>query len=292
MKTRIRKTIWRLKSLCWMVLRSVNVLALVLFVAIAVHFLSLIHHNQHKVITLLIKGLHDNWFLAIVLVINGIMLGPVRYWRQKRWYQNNLLGVYQGINIYDLRTVKTEQNNFLERTKQALDLVQKYDSRRFRRIQRCCKNIANKELVSGGSYQSVTKTCSIDLSHYHFEQHPKWYLHQYASTLVHEATHGLMDANAIPYNKALRLRIERLCNQEERRFLSRIHATALQVADAEPDEEWLERYWNRIGYAELWKERMKDAPQPPPSQAARLWERLMKKARRVGGRLFSKSKMA
>ena len=44
----------------------------------------------------------------------------------------------------------------------------------------------------------------------------------YAATLVHEATHGYIEAKGFRYIKPNRLRIERICRSEENRFLSRI----------------------------------------------------------------------
>jgi len=231
---------------------------------------------------------HFNWRISLVLLIEGLLLGFVSVWAYKRRYRRNMLATHKGIGICDMRQVRVGQKDFVEWTRQAIDLVEKHDLRRFRRIQRHCRYIANRELVSAGAYSAWAKACLVDFSGADFEHHPEWYLIFYAGLLVHEATHGVMDAKKIPYDKAMRLRIEYLCRKEERRFLNRICPAALSLIAAEPDEEWLRRYWNRKEYAKMWKERMKDVRQSASSNADHVWERLREKARRIRAGLLSR----
>jgi len=79
----------------------------------------------------------------------------------------------------------------------------------------------------------------------------------YASTLVHEATHGLFYARGIPYNSKLRTRIEQICHEEEHRFLNHLGLTAESLAklknlrrfDAEAyQKQWSSTFFQRFRY--------------------------------------------
>ncbi len=81
---------------------------------------------------------------------------------------------------------------------EALHLISLYDVRRFRRVQKYIRYIIYRENISAGTYDKHGKVCWIDLSYFPFESDPEWYLAQYAAALVHEATHGWIDARKIP----------------------------------------------------------------------------------------------
>jgi len=66
------------------------------------------------------------------------------------------------------------------------------------------------------------------------------YIVQLACTLIHEATHGEIEAHNIIYSKRNFQRIERICDQEEKRFLARIKNEA---SDYKFDIAWWEEYW-------------------------------------------------
>jgi hypothetical protein len=62
-----------------------------------------------------------------------------------------------------------------------------------------------------------------------------YFLTAYASTLVHEATHGVIDARGIPYNKRFRERIELVCIHEETKSVSRIAPDLVNVIVGDPN---------------------------------------------------------
>jgi hypothetical protein len=122
---------------------------------------------------------------------------------------------------------------FAQATRAALEMIQRYDPRRFRVMEREVRLIVNQSLVSGASYDRSIRQCKIDFARYwvdadgHLCTDPKaedyeWYLSRYASTLVHEATHGRLDSLHFAFTKNTRLRIERICVSEQRRFLAHL----------------------------------------------------------------------
>jgi hypothetical protein len=76
-----------------------------------------------------------------------------------------------------------------------------------------------------------------------------WSVWHNARTLVHEATHGVVNSWRIPYTPELRARIEKLCVAEERRFLGRVGrlrpelSELAAIMEREFDAPAWEKYW-------------------------------------------------
>jgi hypothetical protein len=87
----------------------------------------------------------------------------------------------------------------------------------------------NLRLYSGFGWVQLSKLAQNRLSSESQAKDHDWYLYCYASTLVHEATHGAIYSGYVTYTKRNRLRIEKLCHTEERRFLQNLDA---------PDRSW------------------------------------------------------
>ena len=128
---------------------------------------------------------------------------------------------YKGIVLCDLNFNDADDYDFLRRTKEALDLIEARDPRRFRRVQQEVRYITNIELNSCGTYRLSTKCCSVDFGKYPFDKNADWYRCCYAGLLVHEATHGSLFAKGFPYNPSNREQIERICHAEAQRFMRR-----------------------------------------------------------------------
>ena len=141
---------------------------------------------------------------------------------------------YKNIILADVNHDEADDQEFLSRTKEALDLIERVDPRRFRRVQNEIKYIVNAELISTGQYWRENKVCPVDFGRFRLWPNQDWALHFYAGLLVHEATHGRLHARGISYTQATRERIERLCEMEARRFLGR----------ARP--EWAEQMFGRF----------------------------------------------
>ena len=157
------------------------------------------------------------------------------------------LGGYRGIRISSFTLSHISGEEFTGRTIEALQLVERTDPVRFRRIQRQIRFIVHAELRSGACYQRLGRFCFIDFTRYDFSKDHDWYLYSYASTLVHEATHGAVYSDYVAYTKRNRLRIEKLCHTEERRFLQNLdvpeRAWSEQIAGAF-DEQYFLKYFS------------------------------------------------
>jgi hypothetical protein len=164
--------------------------------------------------------------------------------RAERVYRDNTITTYEGISLCNLSNQKSNELEFIDSTKKALDLVLQNDLRRFRRIQRFISYIVNRELISGGNYDERLRACNVDFTFFKVREDFEWYLLQYAGLLVHESTHGLIAVHGIPYNRKTRMRIERLSKEEEKRFFMKI-SSPWNVDDffREDDERWLKQYW-------------------------------------------------
>ena len=163
------------------------------------------------------------------------------YCALKFGYNKNLMHIYQGIRICDVDDfdpLRREQNR--KHFVQALEIIKQGDPRRFRRVQRRLAYIVNGVCLGGAEYNHPLKVCYVDLKRFDFTSDEKGYVLQLARALVHEATHGEVEAHGITYNKSNRLRVERLCYQEEMRFL----ALVMPEANHETfDKNWWEDNW-------------------------------------------------
>jgi len=173
-------------------------------------------------------------------------------------------GSYLGIRLCDLNFDETDDPAFLSRTKEALDLIRKADSRRFRRIQEEIGYILNGELTSGAGYSRLFKICQVDFGRFKSSEYPDYWIRAYACTLIHEATHGAIYSHGIPYTHANRSRIERLCHEEKWRFAQRLNDgetdwARLLVGDF--DETGWHLYWygSRWTQAKLLLRRIKES---------------------------------
>jgi hypothetical protein len=114
----------------------------------------------------------------------------------------------------------------------ALRLLRAIDSRRFARVQREIAWIVNCTLACpGAEYLEDIKTCRVDFEEPALDSDPEFSIGWWARTMVHEATHGVVERRGIRYTPELRSRIERLCVTEEQRFLRRLSETRPALAD-------------------------------------------------------------
>jgi hypothetical protein len=135
-----------------------------------------------------------------------------------------LVGEHAGIKLSDINFNESDNALFVEKTTQALDLINNFDPRRFARVKCHIDYIINIELHSGGQY-GPARICQLDFGRWDFAQHSEWSLYMYAATIVHEATHGHIRAKGIRRTRQNRMQVERICQAEENRFLSRIESS-------------------------------------------------------------------
>ena len=142
----------------------------------------------------------------------------------------------------------------LRRVATALAIIRDYDARRYDRVQAYIRVIFLKDVYVAAYYHVDSMTCVLDLCPFKFDLSAYYYTAALASTLVHEATHGLIASKGIAYNRKSRMRIERICSAEERRFVSRIDPAIADWLLGEFDGSRWHPYYNPISNAWIaWK---------------------------------------
>jgi hypothetical protein len=131
------------------------------------------------------------------------------------------VGQVDGIFICDLTPRELSKSTFLQPTREALELIQKFDPRRYRRVVQYIKYIVNRPMISSGSYERARHMCNVDYNK-RFTVDSPWKLNRYACLLIHEATHGRLMAMGLPYNDKTWERTEKLCHLEEYRFIRQV----------------------------------------------------------------------
>lgn len=101
---------------------------------------------------------------------------------------------------------------------QALELLRKKDQRRFARVQRRIRLILLGNWKSLGFYNPIGRACGLTMLSPSKKPNA---VYGYASILVHESTHALIQDRRFSYTKDTKSRIESICRKEEVRFLSR-----------------------------------------------------------------------
>jgi hypothetical protein len=153
-------------------------------------------------------------------------------------------GVYQGIQIADYNwrgaSEPAWREFFVRVITDALRLIEGTDRRRWNTVKESLPLIANEPTLSGGTaeFSRAARCCSFDFDR-HFrgtydDLDYEWWVAQVASLLVHEAAHARLFANAVPYTRANRLRVERACHREQARFVRRLRSERYAF-----DEEFL-----------------------------------------------------
>ena len=141
-----------------------------------------------------------------------------------KWlFDTHISEIYDGIRICGLDDFYSSKNKLDHHPIiQALELMKNGDPRRFRRLQKRLAYIVNGFSRGSGEYDPVLKVCYVDLAQFDFVSDATESVLQVACVLIHEATHGEIECHNIKYTQQNYLQIERLCHQEEQRFLGRV----------------------------------------------------------------------
>jgi hypothetical protein len=128
---------------------------------------------------------------------------------------------FNPVDCYGIQVVcEPSQRDRLPDIINALELIRRTDCRRFSRIQRFVKRIMLFRIRKRGVYYVVGRICAIrPVSQ--ARSNTNGVTHFYASILIHEATHGLLESRMLPYSQRNREQIERICFAEQTRFLSK-----------------------------------------------------------------------
>lgn len=129
---------------------------------------------------------------------------------------------HDGVYILDYCRPGSYTTEFTEATVSALRLVEKHDPRRYLRVRRELRAIANVVLPITAYYRRVGKTCCVDFTRLRATEHLRHDLRYYACVLIHEATHGHLYSKRVANTSVTNERIEALCNAEVQRFVRRL----------------------------------------------------------------------
>jgi hypothetical protein len=161
------------------------------------------------------------------------------------WLQrSSQVAQFEDIRISDFRR---RSAHFPTTLIAAQRLVKETDPHRYSRVTRHIRWIVNRTLDSPrAQYDRGTQTCTFEFEEPQSPPDYPYWIAWHASALVHEATHGLVEAHGIRYTEALRARIERLCVTEQNRFLCRLAMSQPEMAKKlhrEFDESKWHAYW-------------------------------------------------
>jgi hypothetical protein len=156
---------------------------------------------------------------------------------------------FDGIGLVDFRR---RDELFLQTIQNALQLIKEHDTRRYSRVRKHIAWIVNQVNNSlGAQYQRSIRACFLQ-----FEDAPELerdvFIAFHSCTLIHEATHGLIESHGIRFTSDYSARIERLCTIEQNRF-----AAGLSACDANRypsallqlpfDEQYWASEWGKSG---------------------------------------------
>ena len=121
-------------------------------------------------------------------------------------------GRYDGIGLVDFRG---HGESFSKIIQSSLRLIQEQDARRYARVKQHIAWIVNQvNNALGAQYQPGIRTLFLQFDEAR-DLPPDVVIAFYASMLVHEATHGLIEARGIGMSEDNRVQIERLCTSEQ-----------------------------------------------------------------------------
>ena len=127
-----------------------------------------------------------------------------------------------GIRVTALWPNESTASMKIDEVCKAIELLVKHDPRRMRRVQRHIRVIFLGRITKGGAYLQVGRLCILNLDTIPADWSSSQRVIAIAGKLVHEATHGVIDQFGIPYFGKARVRIERICDQEEERAWKKI----------------------------------------------------------------------
>lgn len=168
--------------------------------------------------------------------------------------QKTIVLTYKGINLCETANYQWAKDEFIEKSREALDLIEQVDFKRFKRVQKYIIYIKPAIARGTASHLPLSKGCLVDWRKLDFKRYPRASLVLYSAVLIHEATHGYIQSKGIRYRGKIRLRIEKLCHLEEARF----------VKQAVPNigESWIKLYDESLyvsQYNESTLKRLQDA---------------------------------
>jgi len=160
-------------------------------------------------------------------------------------------GTHGNITIYSVKLGPNEQaENFVLFVQNALTLIQETDPPAFSMVECEISAVVNAYIPATGTYNPSGEVCTLDFEKFKNirpdDPHYEWYVASAAKTIVHEAMHGYLFKQGIPYNKQTREKVEWLCEMRAARFVQRLTNPRYNFNDLVPnfDPTRWEDFWN------------------------------------------------
>ena len=195
--------------------------------------------------------------VCVAVVVRALaVLPPIRKgvhkWRIC-YFANHEVARFDGIILSDCDFGPNHTSaDFTRILLASLELLKATDPIRFSRVRRHLSWIVRRPHIERfeANYEHATRSCSVFFRS-PSELYPEDYLiGWYACTVVHEATHGYIECCGVSYSRERRERIERICFEEEQRFVDRLSqsqpALAEQLRHKFDPAAW-DWYWNATG---------------------------------------------
>lgn len=146
----------------------------------------------------------------------------------------------------------------LERLESALDLIERYQPMRFRRLMQDFNGFVIRRDPTRGAYFANSGFCLVDLT---FLGGNRFSDEEIAATIIHESIHARLYEMGCPLSTDAMARHERLCRQAELAFARALPngelvaaraAAAFDSTDEEvaPDIDW-EEAWQHVALADI-----------------------------------------
>ena len=152
-----------------------------------------------------------------------VATGAVGRWLNARHSATTI----DGVRVLDFGELPSGANHdrFTAYLRDALFLIRFHDPVRYRRVVRHVRHFESAPCRTMAHFTPSTRTCVIDFNKEPLDDggiiHP-WYVAYFAGVIVHEATHGYLLDRFVPYTKANRVRVERICINQQNDFLTRL----------------------------------------------------------------------
>ena len=203
--------------------------------------------------------------------------------------QPKCIGRIDGVAVCDLVASDLPNSTFLRPTMKAMELIQKFDPRRYSRVCRQIRYIVNRPLISAGNYERDGRICNVDYNKHYASEQPEWRLRSYACLIVHEATHGLLMEKGVNYDNKTWQRVEELCSLEEYRFARKVDEWWADEYRSPKrfDPSWWKTHRSRGERRGAWLKRLAaQREELRKKKRERERERRLQRLRRQGKRLF------
>lgn len=104
----------------------------------------------------------------------------------------------------------------------ALDLLEQTDIRRYRRVQRFVRRIVLCDSGLQAFYCTIGRICGVTKTPLAGKNADRLAVYRYATLLVHEATHGLLEVRVHRCSSRLSEKVESICIAEHKRYARKL----------------------------------------------------------------------